>query len=410
MPQYIIDAHTHIFPRKIAAKAASSIGEFYSLDMQFDGMTHELLEEGDRCGVALFLVCSVATKAEQVSSINDFVASKVNLHPDRLIGLGALHPEMEDPYAEIERIIALGLRGIKLHSDFQCFDIDDERMMPVYRRLAERGLPVLFHTGDARYDYSRPEKLARVARAVPELTCIGAHFGGYQRWEEAAQTLCLPNVYVDCSGGRKRWPSSTALAPTRSFSAPTFPCGTAPPSSIASTPCGCPRRRWTRFSGRISAASSRCRSPGWKTTTAPIPNPARACPPGGQKDGGPTVPPGLPLYRDRLPRPRSLLPQKSAQQTNPTKNPPQAQSTPIQIVTFSFPPSAGRRTAPLTQYMWREKKCPRILHILGKRSRCPGEKLPFFGKKDRFSSPEGCAIIGILADKAGTAQYEKEGL
>ena len=52
MPQYIIDAHTHIFPRKIAAKAASSIGEFYSLDMQFDGMTHELLEEGDRCGVA----------------------------------------------------------------------------------------------------------------------------------------------------------------------------------------------------------------------------------------------------------------------------------------------------------------------------------------------------------------------
>ena len=199
MPQYIIDAHTHIFPRKIAAKAASSIGEFYSLDMQFDGMTHELLEEGDRCGVALFLVCSVATKAEQVSSINDFVASKVNLHPDRLIGLGALHPEMEDPYAEIERIIALGLRGIKLHSDFQCFDIDDERMMPVYRRLAERGLPVLFHTGDARYDYSRPEQLARVARAVPELTCIGAHFGGYQRWEEAAQTLCLPNVYVDCS-------------------------------------------------------------------------------------------------------------------------------------------------------------------------------------------------------------------
>ena len=119
MPQYIIDAHTHIFPRKIAAKAASSIGDFYSLDMPFDGMTHELLEEGDRCGVALFLVCSVATKAEQVSSINDFVASKVNLHPDRLIGLGALHPEMEDPYAEIERIIALGLRGIKLHSDFQ---------------------------------------------------------------------------------------------------------------------------------------------------------------------------------------------------------------------------------------------------------------------------------------------------
>ena len=61
------------------------------------------------------------------------------------------------------------------------------------------------------------------------------------------------------------------------------------------------------------------------------------------------MPPGLPLYRDRLPRPRSLLPQKSAQQTNPTKNPPQAQSTPDvykrqrqrELITFCFLAAQG---------------------------------------------------------------------
>ena len=210
--QIIIDAHTHIFPRKIAPKATQSIGQFYGLDMNADGMAHVLLEQGDENGIAMFLICSVATKAEQVRAINDFVAQKVRMHPDRFVGLGALHPDMEDPFGEIERIIELGLRGIKLHPDFQLFDIDDARMLPVYRYLAQKGLPVLFHTGDARYDYSRPKKLARVARAVPDLKCIAAHFGGFQRWGESYKTMALPNVWVDTSSSLYALKKEQALA------------------------------------------------------------------------------------------------------------------------------------------------------------------------------------------------------
>ena len=41
----IIDAHTHIFPEKIADKASEAIGEFYDLPMNSGGGSKTLLEQ-----------------------------------------------------------------------------------------------------------------------------------------------------------------------------------------------------------------------------------------------------------------------------------------------------------------------------------------------------------------------------
>jgi len=94
----------------------------------------------------------------------------------------------------------LGLHGVKLHPDFQKFHIDDPMAFPIYEAAQALGLPILFHTGDRRYEYSSPDRLARVAKRYPDLQCIAAHFGGYQKWEMAADTLAgLPNVWFDTS-------------------------------------------------------------------------------------------------------------------------------------------------------------------------------------------------------------------
>ena len=42
----IIDTHTHVFPRKVSAKAAYNIGRFYDLPAQHNGSCEELLENG----------------------------------------------------------------------------------------------------------------------------------------------------------------------------------------------------------------------------------------------------------------------------------------------------------------------------------------------------------------------------
>ncbi len=194
----IIDAHAHIYPDKIAEKAAAGIKGFYGMDVRYDGRLDTLLGEGAAAGVDKFVVQSVATTPEQVKSINDYISDCVKKYPDKLVGFGAMHPDFADKEKEIERVILLGLKGLKLHSDFQKFNIDDERAYPIYE-AAEGRLPILFHVGDPRYDFSSPERLLKVVKRFPKLTVIGAHFAGWSCWEKGAELFQHSGIYTDCS-------------------------------------------------------------------------------------------------------------------------------------------------------------------------------------------------------------------
>ena len=197
----IIDAHAHIYPEKIAKKATDTIGVFYDIEMEMPAGTAErLLEEGARAGIGRFVVHSVATTAHQVRSINEFIKREMADHPE-FIGFITLHQDLTEAevVSEVNWAIENGFRGIKLHPDFQKFHIDDQVAEKFYRAASGR-LPILFHVGDDRYDFSKPERLVRMARKYPELTFIAAHFGGYRCWDDAPLYKGLKNVYFDtCS-------------------------------------------------------------------------------------------------------------------------------------------------------------------------------------------------------------------
>lgn len=195
----IIDTHAHIYPAKIAGKAVEAIGDFYNLNMDIkEGTADVLVKQGGQFGVTNYIVHSVATTPSQTTSINNFIKEEMNKHPE-LIGFAALHPECEDFDKEFEHIDNLGLKGIKLHPDFQKFNIDDPKAFEIYKR-AEGRYPILIHMGDNRYEYSRPFRLKNIIEKFPKLTVIAAHLGGYQRWDEARECLVDTNVYLDtCS-------------------------------------------------------------------------------------------------------------------------------------------------------------------------------------------------------------------
>lgn len=200
LKNFIYDMHTHIFPQKIAEKAVSSIGSFYGLSMSRGGFSEDLIESGAAIGVEKFLVCSTATTPLQVTAINSFVAGEVKKHLE-FIGFGTMHPGFENIGDEIDRIVDIGLVGIKLHPDFQKFAIDDREAYPIYE-AAEGRLPILFHTGDKRYSYSNPERVLKILKDFPNLTCICAHLGGYSEWDKVASLkgyLGNPNIYFDTS-------------------------------------------------------------------------------------------------------------------------------------------------------------------------------------------------------------------
>ena len=175
---YAIDAHCHIYPEKIAARAVAGTDNFYGGKSVGKGTVSDLIAMGTKAGIDKFIVQSVATTPHQVASINNFIAKEVAANPEKLVGLGTLHPDSEDIKGDVEHLLALGLKGVKLHPDIQAFKIDDYRCLKIYELCEENGLPVLMHTGDSRYDYSNPNRLLPVLRIYTGLTVIGAHFGG----------------------------------------------------------------------------------------------------------------------------------------------------------------------------------------------------------------------------------------
>ena len=198
----IIDAHCHIYPDAIAPKAVNAIDTFYGglPSKHFEGRSEELVKVGRKTGVDHFVVFSVATSAHQVASINRFIAGEVEKYSGCMTGLGTLHLSSEDMEGDLNHLVELGLKGVKLHPDIQDFVIDDPRAMDIYAMCEERGLPIYVHTGDYRYDRSNPNRTVNVLRAFPKLKFVGPHFGGWSVWEDVAKTLTdFDNITVDTS-------------------------------------------------------------------------------------------------------------------------------------------------------------------------------------------------------------------
>lgn len=221
----IADAHTHIFPTKIAAKATSSIGSFYETGMFADASVENLLNAGDKIGVSKHLVCSSAVTPEQAYNINEFIAAECKKEP-KFLGFAALHPLMPDYKEEIAHAKSLGLRGVKIHSDFQKVDIDNEKSIEFYREIAKNDLPVLFHMGDNRYDYSSPDRLANLMRRVPDLVVFAAHFGGYRCWDRVEKLQPNENLYFDTSSSLTVIDKNMALGLIEKFGVDKFFFGT----------------------------------------------------------------------------------------------------------------------------------------------------------------------------------------
>ena len=91
----VADAHAHIYPGKIAEKATDSVGDFYHIPMQNVGLPHVLAQRGAEAGIDRFLVCSVATKVEQVRSINQFIQE--NAGSTRSLSAWALRTRISKP-------------------------------------------------------------------------------------------------------------------------------------------------------------------------------------------------------------------------------------------------------------------------------------------------------------------------
>ena len=193
----VFDIHTHIFPDAIAEKAVNNLADYYKVDMNGLG-TYEDYKKSIREAEVIkkCLVFSTATTAHQTESVNNFVSKLIG---DDIVGFGSIHPDYDGIENEIDRMISMGLRGIKIHSDFQGFDVDCKKACRIYEYAQKVKMPMLFHAGDENVDSSSPKRFRHIKEMFPDLIMIVAHLGGYRAWDDAEKYLVGQDVYFDTS-------------------------------------------------------------------------------------------------------------------------------------------------------------------------------------------------------------------
>ena len=146
------------------------------------------------------------------NTTNDFAARYASADPQRLLPYGGVHPRFTtDPAGDVDRLLSLGIRLLKIHPNHQAFPANAythglDALATIYRRCEARGLPVMVHTGTsifpgARSKWGNPMELDDVAIDFPDLPLVMAHGGRPLYMDEAFFILRRHRqVRLDVSG------------------------------------------------------------------------------------------------------------------------------------------------------------------------------------------------------------------
>ena len=214
----IIDMHTHTFPESIAKKTIEALANKGNIEPYGFGTEKELLEHMKKSGTDISLVLPVATKVEQVKKIN---SNSRNI--DGLIYAAALHPDLSDFKKQLDFIENKGFKCVKLHPEYQSFDILNSKYFPLYEELSASGLYVTFHAGeDIGFKppyHSSPKKFNKLCENFPNLRVILAHYGSFNLWDEVFTDLeNHKNLYLDTAFCYNRITNNQFLKILKKFS------------------------------------------------------------------------------------------------------------------------------------------------------------------------------------------------
>jgi uncharacterized protein len=211
----LVDAHVHV-PRLSTVKSA-----WYEWALQFSG-PHDWRSAYDADGNPVperldalldaegvdrvLLFSEYSPRATGIQPIEDNLPI-AEYNPTRFRLVASVNPHLHHPLAsEVERQLDLGAVALKLHPVHAGFRPDDRELYPAYQVCAERGVPVILHSGTssfpgARSTFGNPELWVPVVEDFPQIDFVFAH-GGRGWWYDVAAFLALakPNVWLDLAG------------------------------------------------------------------------------------------------------------------------------------------------------------------------------------------------------------------
>jgi predicted TIM-barrel fold metal-dependent hydrolase len=214
---HVVDAEFHYVPSQVMSRIGETVFDSNEGRAVQDWIRHPekkgsverlqdlegALRHMDECGVDLAMIMMPGWEMagmEICRILNDGLSRAAKEYPDRFLPMAAVpYVQGQASVDELDRVKnELGFLGVSVLTNLGGVRLDDERVRPFFRKLAELGLPVFVHPpaqerglwGGTKYDMdgsvSREyeiikafvEVLCGVLPEFPELNFIFAHFGG----------------------------------------------------------------------------------------------------------------------------------------------------------------------------------------------------------------------------------------
>ncbi len=207
----IVDVHSHLSTLEQWGEAA--VKAFGSTTSGNSGANLHVTPERHLAATALadkVIVFGINSIALKMCTPNDAIADYAKAHPDRIIGFMSVDPNDPDALDEIDRSVAMGLRGIKMSPIYQMYHPCSDNARRVHRRAEELGLPIITHAAmnsipQTPMEWANPLLYDGVAREFPNLKIILAHVGLPWFYDAMIVVRKHANVYADIVATTK-WP------------------------------------------------------------------------------------------------------------------------------------------------------------------------------------------------------------
>jgi len=216
-----IDAHTHLFPERLASAIREALTE--ETAWEFDHPVEREAVEAilTEAGVERYVALPYAHKPGVAADLNGWLCERAR-ESARLLPFATVHPDDEDVAGVVARAFEAGARGLKFHCPVQGCAPADARIEPALEVAADNDAPVTYHGGTAPMFEDNPhvgvDRFVEAVESYPELRVCCAHMGTYEVDAFLALTREHDNMYLDTT-----FAMSTAAPETMGFDPTSIP-------------------------------------------------------------------------------------------------------------------------------------------------------------------------------------------
>lgn len=173
------------------------------LRLPLEGTVGSLLAAMDDAGISRSALLPVAIRPGTAPGLNDWAIDAAQ-RDSRLVPFATIHPGDPDWASELDRVVAAGVRGVKIHPQLQTSrDSDcllDEGYLQIFQACERQNVPVVTCTYFPREVRARSGALGEHLRSLlgmfPRLVLVAAHMGAMFNWR-ANQAVVGTGVYLD---------------------------------------------------------------------------------------------------------------------------------------------------------------------------------------------------------------------